>query len=220
MRRSIGLLAMAVALSLGMTARADITFSQPDFGNDVSLGNTDSFTKSGVTLNAAGFNSSYTTPLTVGVTTLTLGSPTALYAKNDGTGETGLGITDKSDHEIDSTTTVKLSSTTPITGLTIGSAQQGEGYALFGPNMKFIEEAVGPGPGGSATLTITGLDLTTVYVTSYGPDAASGDSNITVESVTLTPVPEPSTLAIAGLGALGFGAYAWRRRRHATKAKA
>ena len=51
-------------------------------------------------------------------------------------------------------------------------------------------------------------------------DNVTGE-NVLLGAVTVTPssVPEPSTLAIAGLGGLGFGAYHYRRRR-ATRSKA
>jgi probable HAF family extracellular repeat protein len=31
----------------------------------------------------------------------------------------------------------------------------------------------------------------------------------------LTPIPEPSTLALLGIGAIGLLGYAWRKKRHA-----
>jgi len=56
----------------------------------------------------------------------------------------------------------------------------------------------------------------------YGFELAYGEVNGTPAVIQFSPTlatPEPSTLAIAGLGALGFGAYHYRRRR-AAKASA
>ncbi len=56
----------------------------------------------------------------------------------------------------------------------------------------------------------------------YGFSLAYGEVNGTPAIIDFAPnpVPEPSTLAIAGLGALGFGAYHYRRRRRTGKASA
>ncbi len=42
-----------------------------------------------------------------------------------------------------------------------------------------------------------------------------GSSTTWFESVVYTPVPEPSTLALLGIGAIGLLGYAWRRRKPA-----
>ncbi len=55
MRRSIGMLAMAVVLSLGMSARADITFNFQQFGSNTAIGYSDTFTVGTAALTAVAY---------------------------------------------------------------------------------------------------------------------------------------------------------------------
>jgi hypothetical protein len=43
--------------------------------------------------------------------------------------------------------------------------------------------------------------------------AGSGDNTAFFDKVSLTPVPEPSTFALLGVGAFGLATYAWRKRK-------
>jgi hypothetical protein len=72
---------------------------------------------------------------------------------------------------------------------------------------------------------VLGSNLYTVVLNSYaapGPPGAvnhgaiSALATVTVSPVTVATLPEPGSLALAGLGAAGLGLGAWRRRRRAS----
>jgi len=65
--------------------------------------------------------------------------------------------------------------------------------------------------GGDVRLFFSGtLTYLTAEDTTVGMDWYAGDVNFTLE---YTPVPEPSTMALAGCGLLGLAAAAWRKKR-------
>jgi hypothetical protein len=71
--------------------------------------------------------------------------------------------------------------------------------------------------GGTNTLTFTlgaggpPFSMTQEMRITLGPNSLA-NLTITTRALTTNPVPEPSTLAVAGLGALGFMGYGLRRR--------
>ena len=69
---------------------------------------------------------------------------------------------------------------------------------------------------------VLGKNSYTVVLNSYSPPGPPGAFNhgaisalamVTVAPVTVATLPEPGSLALAGLGAAGLGLAAWRRRR-------
>jgi hypothetical protein len=73
-----------------------------------------------------------------------------------------------------------------------------------GPHNPFLD--------GSATFTIAGTGITsstTIASATFSFGTASGDN---IDGVPVSSVPEPSTMALAGLGAIGFLAHGLRRR--------
>ena len=60
---------------------------------------------------------------------------------------------------------------------------------------------------GNGGFSVTGVSDSTIHVSNFGAD---GTVYVTY---TYNPVPEPTTMALAGLGGLGLALAAWRRRR-------
>jgi len=139
-----------------------------------------------------------------------------LFGKNDSPSESGLGINNENDHEIDNLHFVQLDlsglwaiSPSGLT-MTIGSAQSGEGFNLFGSN-----SLSSLGTQLSGYTTSTSGDVTTVTFGSLpnnfkylGVQATNGDVLIDTLAVN---VPEPMTYLILG-AALGLVFLAKRRR--------
>ncbi len=120
---------------------------------------------------------------------------------------------------------------TNFTMSSVTTPPSGSGNITFTAFPAFV-----PGPGGGATVfvaTTTGNSIGTITA-NVSPTAATGDTasitfngtlasnsaalaNIlyTSNSATVTAVPEPTSLALVGLGGLGYAAY---RRRRAAKA--
>ena len=88
------------------------------------LGSSQVYTVNGLSITAAGFSGAST--------------PTALYGKNLGGNENGLGLASDGDHEINSSTYIQLDLKQLIDGgavnpqIVIGSVQVGEGYNIYG----------------------------------------------------------------------------------------
>jgi PEP-CTERM motif len=214
--------ALAIALIFSGQAKADIVFNLPGTHTG-TLGTSQSFTStpSGYTLTAYGFNST----LSNSNHTLTLGTATDLYGKTGGGGETGLGIANDPtrDHEIYPRSTVKIDLTsvfstypTEAVTLTVGSVQNGEGFAVFGGSSSPSNYI------GSVTSNSNSNDVFTFNVTA-SQVAASGDklyltatsNNVVLETVTVASVPEPGTFGLMFTGIAAITGYGWLRRRKA-----
>ena len=65
------------------------------------------------------------------------------------------------------------------------------------------------------TTTAEGIIILNFPYTVTGTDKVSGDFSYTYANseVTITPVPEPSTFALAALGLSSLGMIGWRRKR-------
>ena len=120
-------------------------------------------------------------------------------------------------------------------GLTasVGKGEQADGFGMFGYELSFRPSSTWLSQGNSATaiLNYTGsISDTDLLAISIGGEenghvqtvldwkpiiAGSGgrvNTGFESGSGSTVPVPEPSSMAIAGLGALGFVAYGLRRR--------
>jgi hypothetical protein len=193
------LLTAIAVVGFSVAAQATtVTWNFLENGSDVTLGNSATFTESGYTLTAYGFNVSGNTP-------------TALYAKNDGVGEQGLGIaSDPLDHEINPTAYVQLfTTTTPassLTSLLLGSVQAGEIANIY------VSSTLGSLGSFVGTVTSdTTFDISS-YIGEYVGVTASGSSpdglpNVLLGTVTGTVgVPDGGTTVMLLGGALmGLG---------------
>jgi hypothetical protein len=240
MRREIMFLALSVALSVGAPARADIFFDFQNYGANHSFSTNDvvfeGYTATShvqnptysnnpaITVEAIGYN--VPSP---GLNQLIVGSGLNLFSKYNGFGsdETGLGLASTTNNEIGKGQAIKLDFTSVLnaTGdryltLTIGSIQQGEGFTIYastGTGLTPVKSFIAPDDNSSMQTFQIDTQLWNskkYYVTGNYLGAGTNDV-LVVGSVQATNavVPEPSTLAIAGLGALGFGANLWLRRR-------
>jgi len=195
------MVAAGMALALATQANAAVSFTFLENGQEVNLGNTSTFTESGISLTAKGFT--------------TAGATTDLYAKNGGVGETGLGTASDGDHEINTGNFVQLAlPTSPPTTLQfilLASVQSGESAKIY--------FTTSPGTLVGATLigTISDadgqFDIPAAYMNATGfLDITAGAGNVLVEG--LTVVPEPTTLIAGALLLLPFGASTLRTLRN------
>ena len=177
-------------------------------------------------LSVAGVTNS---PGTTSLSTLNLNTGT--IANTSTAAGSAISITTSASGYTAPTGTVTASST--MSGsLTAGNLTSGSFTAssdIYNPAVQSFS-ASGNDQSFSATnsaVTLTNFGATTPYSASetigFTLAASTGANTQEVSGITsnltlsAAVVPEPSTLAIAGLGALGFGAHAWRRVRKGTK---
>jgi hypothetical protein len=217
--------AIALALGLAGVASADVTWTFEEDGMNKDLTPTATFTESGFSITATGYNLASTSPpLTlVGATSHDLFSKFSFADPS----ETGLGLTNTLgtiDHELTPSEAIKIdfSSAIAATGsqtisVSIGSVQAGEGFVIYASDGTTVLASVPPDPSQGVVNNFefaVSTAGTALFVTGNGNQpVSSGDVLITGADMKFNAIPEPSTLAIAGIGALGFGAHAWRRRR-------
>jgi hypothetical protein len=220
-RNAVG---FCVVLGTGIVAQAgSITFNFTGTPGNVGS-SSESFTAGGYTVTAYGFNNDSET------------SPHGLYNKNDGGGETGLGLVSTLDNELtlkpggslsanfiqlDVSQVDKVLSSATIA---IGSVTGPEKYDLYGSNTR----------GALGTLLAGGLSATSALIPQWGQDSyisvavhadpSSPCDNILVGGLTgsavttLQTVPEPSSiLMLASSLAVGTGIVLFRRARTRTQ---
>jgi hypothetical protein len=202
--------ALGVSFGLiGVPAAKAVTF---DFQSNLGeLGNSHSYTVSGITITAAGFTSN------------TFGTATHLYGKNGGGDENGLGLHNdpSGDNEITGSNIIRIQIPTNLSSLSfqMGSTTAGETWSVYG--------STAPTTGYSLLLSGTNeltthalLSLCPTCVDFYFKDTGGGwGSNVLLHSLTaVSAVPLPAALPLfaTGLGALGL--LGWRRKRKAQAA--
>jgi PEP-CTERM motif len=204
MRQLLFVLA-ASAMASGAHAAITFDFSSPT-GN---LGTTETYTASGLSVTASGFNAS--------------NSPTDLFGKNAGAGEQGLGLTNDptGDGEIHFQSgyvqlDVQDLFNKVVAGSTffsMSSTTDGEQWGVFGSNVA--------GSFGGAPL-LSGTDEGQHLLPNFGQyryydfvelntTPGEGD-NVLLHSLSTTAVPEPATWAMMIMGFGGLGAMMRRRR--------
>ncbi len=136
-----------------------------------------------------------------------------------GSDETGLGLNQQTDHEINVAPRRRArlfehGDKRCDCGYSHNrSIQSKEGFGVFNSGLTQVASGTGGPTQQSVTLSLSSSSEIYYVSAIFG---GQGSNNVLIDTAvvtTPTAVPEPSTLAIAGLGALGFGANAWRRRR-------
>jgi hypothetical protein len=177
----------------------------------MTVGDTQNFTAGGITISAAGFTSS------------SLTTPTALFLKNNGGDEVGLGVASTGGtNEITGSDVVVVNFSNAIAaGLTassfdvsMNSSTGGDSWSVMGSNTGTAGSFT-PVLSGSDEGVHSGLSLFNFYEVS----APSGDVLLAAVSGVTSPVPLPAALPLFA-GGLGFLGWASRRKRRKSAAVA
>jgi hypothetical protein len=173
--------------SCGTAGTALTVDTDSNLGN---LGNSYIYYAGTVPLTAYGFNN-----------TTNNHTATALYAKNQGSTESGLGIASDSDHEINTSTFIQLDISKLVAAgftnaqITFNSVQSGESYSVYGSNTLGTPGTKIAGPGILAN-TLTAMPgygaWTYIGVTAAAGNVLIGDLAFTSPATTCTIVVAPA----------------------------
>lgn len=214
--------ALALAGALGVSATAADAAVVFNFGStsawdgvqaNVIGGQSVTYTESGISITLTAFGANNWN-----------GSAVQLYGKNEGAGETGIGLTNDTtgDHEIEyqkGFIQIDVSGipSTDSVSLSFGSTTDGEEWDVNGTNTAGTVLSTTP-PGSSigtgtsdGSLTLTGHDR---YYDVYEATTPSSN-NVLLASLTVTPngVPEPAAWGLMIMGIFSVGAVMRQRRR-------
>jgi hypothetical protein len=168
------------------------------------LGTTQTYTAGGATITAAGFASSLTTP-------------TALFAKNLGGDEIGLGLNNDptGEHEISGLSFIQMNMTGARTaGMTgfsfmMDSTTGGESWTVLGSNSATSLGVQVASGSDELEHVLSGTDAAFTFYSFFD---VTGNVLLNHVDATVAAVPESSTWAMMILGFAGVGLLAYRRR--------
>jgi hypothetical protein len=157
------------------------------------LGTAQTYTVNGITITAYGYTNAST--------------PAALYGKNQGGDENGLGINGTVVNEITTSTYVQLDLANVIASgarnaaIMINSVQSGEGYNLYGSSSQgTLGTLIGSGATDNAWFPMPGYPTYRfISVRASAVDVLLGEVSFSRNACTITIAPAPCTASLSGL---------------------